>query len=78
MTPSIARKAAPPEPIGLKQYIRDVGVDVCAARFGVSVHTVRSWLRSGHYARFPDRKTARHIMRCAPEITWDAIYPDDA
>lgn len=65
------------EPIRLRQYIRDVGVNVCAARFGVSVHTVRSWLRSGHWARYPDRLTAQHIMRCAPEITWDAIYPDD-
>lgn len=58
--------------MNLPDYIRKVGEDVAAAKFGVSVWTIRTWRSQ---AKFPRRDKGEEIVRLTDGIVdYDGIY----
>ena len=58
--------------MNLPDYIRTVGEDVAAAKFGVSVWTIRSWRQQ---SKFPRTDKANEIVRRTDGVvTLDGIY----
>jgi uncharacterized protein YjcR len=62
--------------MNLPDYIRAIGEDVAAAKFGVSVWTIRSWRQR---TRFPRANKANEIVAMTDGIVGlDGIYAPES
>ena len=62
--------------MNLPEYIRAIGEDVAAAKFGVSIWTIRSWRQR---AKFPRASKANEIVALTDGIVGlDGIYAPES
>jgi hypothetical protein len=61
--------------MNLSQYIEKHGNETCAERFGVSLHTIKSWRWSGKSSRKPRPDKANEIVAITGgEVSLAGIY----